>query len=270
MLDAANVLVDRKPVVRLRGIKRSLVVFRVGITVEIPRRIDERIHGVGFTPCRVAALRTFHIQKFRHVAQRRAASNRSIDFVRQNHGQVLFRNRHNAILFAIDHGNRRAPETLPRDTPVFQTVRDSRLAKPILLRMRRHLFHGVFATKPCKLAGIYQHAFLRSERGLLNINSFAASARLNHLPNFQAILRSKLVITLVMRGHGHNRSRAVIHQNVVRNPNRHTLTAKRVDGKASGWNTMFLNRPNVADFAGLFLLRNQLIDFRSQLRTSRR
>ena len=58
VLDAAAVEIDRAPVRDLRRIERQLVVVRVGKAIEVPRRIDERVHRVGLAARRPAALRT--------------------------------------------------------------------------------------------------------------------------------------------------------------------------------------------------------------------
>ena len=50
-------------------IEGSLVVVRVGVAIEVPGRIDERIHGVGLAPRRPAALRTRRVHEIRHAAR---------------------------------------------------------------------------------------------------------------------------------------------------------------------------------------------------------
>ena len=48
--DPADILVHRQPVAHQRRIERRLVVVRVRVAVEVPRRIDERIHRVRLAP----------------------------------------------------------------------------------------------------------------------------------------------------------------------------------------------------------------------------
>ena len=57
VLDAADILVDRHPGIDHRPVGRRTVDPRIGEALEIPRRVDERVHGVGFAPRRSAALR---------------------------------------------------------------------------------------------------------------------------------------------------------------------------------------------------------------------
>ena len=70
VLDAADVLVDAaiaEPVLRDLAVERRVVVARVGVAIEIPGRIDERVHGVGLAARRAATLRTRGIRELRHA-----------------------------------------------------------------------------------------------------------------------------------------------------------------------------------------------------------
>ena len=69
MLDAAAVEIDRHPVGRLQRVERQHLVRRIGEAQEIPGRVDERVHGVGFPPGRAAARRALHVHPFRHLRQ---------------------------------------------------------------------------------------------------------------------------------------------------------------------------------------------------------
>ena len=65
VLDAADVLVDRKPVRGFLFVEWRVVVVRIGVAIEIPGRVDERVHRVRFAPRRAAALRARGVHKFR-------------------------------------------------------------------------------------------------------------------------------------------------------------------------------------------------------------
>src|SRR5579884_466440 len=78
VLDAADVLVDRKPVTDLPGIEGPLAVVWVAIAVEIPRRIDEGIHGIRFAFRGASAAGALHLQKLGHGAQGRASHARDL------------------------------------------------------------------------------------------------------------------------------------------------------------------------------------------------
>ena len=53
-----------------------------------------------------------------------------------------------------------------------------------------------------------------------------------------------------MRGHGHNRARAVLHQDKIPNPNRNLLVVKGIHGVASGEEPFFLHGRQVFGFYG--------------------
>ena len=56
VVDPADVLRDRQPVVDDEAVERRLVVVRVDVAEEVPRRVDERVHRVGVALRRAAAL----------------------------------------------------------------------------------------------------------------------------------------------------------------------------------------------------------------------
>jgi hypothetical protein len=73
VLNSANVLVDpavTKPVLRYLSVEGRTVVVRIGVAIEVLGRIDESIHGVGFTPRRAATPGTHGVHKLRHSPER--------------------------------------------------------------------------------------------------------------------------------------------------------------------------------------------------------
>ena len=158
VLDAADVLIDGEPVLRGLRVERSAVVVRVGVAVEIPGRIDERVHGIGFAARRTAALGAGRVDELRQFAERRSAGERDLDILRQNHGQIFFRHGNDAVFFAIKHGNRRAPIALARNSPIFQAIGDGGFAEAMFLGVRGHFLDRVGALKPAERAGVDQHA----------------------------------------------------------------------------------------------------------------
>src|SRR5262249_35524535 len=101
------------------GIERRTSVMRVGVAVEVPGRVDKSVHRVGLAARRTATFWACCIQEFRHIQQRRPTRERDVNVVREQYGQLAFGYRHDAILLAIEHGNRRAPITLARYAPVL-------------------------------------------------------------------------------------------------------------------------------------------------------
>src|SRR5262249_7791409 len=59
VLDAPDVLIDGQPAIDLRAVRRLGVNPGIGEACKVPRRIYERVHGVGLTPgLNAAAFRT--------------------------------------------------------------------------------------------------------------------------------------------------------------------------------------------------------------------
>jgi hypothetical protein len=63
-----------------------------------------------------------------------------------------------AVFFAVEHGDGRAPIALARDSPIFQAIGDGGFAEAILLGECGHLLDGFGALKAAVGAGIDQHA----------------------------------------------------------------------------------------------------------------
>ena len=270
VLDAANVLVDTvfaEPVRNCLRIKWSLVVLRVGVTVEIPRGIDERVHRVRLAASGAATFRTSGIQKLRHIHQRRPADERDGDVLRQNDGQILFRDGHDAVLIAIHHRNRRAPIALPRNTPVFQAEIDGCFPETLLFGKGCHFLDRFGASQSTERTGVHQDAFHGGEGQLRFCHGFFRIAGLRQYdqPNFQVVLLREFIIALIVSGHAHDGAGSVVHQNVVRDPHGHSFAVVGILGVASGKHAVFFDSADVADFFGFALLGNQLIDLRAQL-----
>src|SRR5262249_56439569 len=58
VLDAADVLIDRQPMIDCPAVGRGGRDPRIGEAREVPGRVDERVHGIGLAPGRSGALRT--------------------------------------------------------------------------------------------------------------------------------------------------------------------------------------------------------------------
>ena len=72
VFNAANVLVDWEPVIGFRGVERRGIVFRIGVAIEVPARIDECVHRVGLAGCGSATLRARRVEELWNPAERRA------------------------------------------------------------------------------------------------------------------------------------------------------------------------------------------------------
>src|SRR4026209_1288620 len=115
-------------------IKRSFFVTWIEVAEEVPRRIDKRVHRVSITTRWTMTLRTFRVDKLRHTSERRLTSARERCRLRQHDRQPIVWDWHHDVFGAIDHGHRRAPETLPGNAPVTYATRHRSFAEAVLLR----------------------------------------------------------------------------------------------------------------------------------------
>src|SRR5690606_6211297 len=86
---------------------------------EIPGRIHEGVHGVGFAASGRAALRAATREESLVLGQGVAAAVRNEVF-RQDHRQVGLGDRDGTAVGAMDDGDRRTPVTLPGNSPIAQ------------------------------------------------------------------------------------------------------------------------------------------------------
>jgi hypothetical protein len=132
VLDAADILVDRQPIVGRRRVDRRARV-RVREPREVPGRIDEGVQGVGLAFGRAAAGWACRVFPGR-MPRQRIAGLAEIQAVRQAHGKVAGRNRDDAASLAVDHGDRTPPAPLTRHAPVPQAIDGGSLADALGLR----------------------------------------------------------------------------------------------------------------------------------------
>src|SRR5680860_419277 len=118
VLDTADILVDRQP-----GADSLCVGWHPGPwraePREVPGRVDERVHGVGFAHGWRTAFGTGDMLPGR-VAVERVTGHVEAHILGQLHRQVRRRYRHDAASLAMDHGDGTAPIALARDAPVAQ------------------------------------------------------------------------------------------------------------------------------------------------------
>ena len=167
MLDAADILIDRQPVIGDRRIGRGRSVGRIGEAGEVPRRVDERVHRVGLAPRRPAALRTGDVLPGRMAIERIAGLIEG-HVVGQLDRQILVGDGDDAAALAMDDRDRAAPVALTGDAPVAQLVVDLPLGLRTIadrhrLQPPRHLLLGRVDRHPVEEAGI-DHARRRRRR----------------------------------------------------------------------------------------------------------
>ena len=144
-------------------------------------------------------------------------------------GSSVVRHRHEPARVAGDHRDRAAPVALARDQPVAQAVRDPALAEsPRRSSSATIACIASFAERP-----VNGPELTSTSSGPCSVNAPLAaaspSARRDDLPHRQPVRLRELEVALVVRGHGHDRAGAVVHQHVVGDPDRDPLAVDRVD-----------------------------------------
>ena len=242
VIDSADVLVDRHPVVDDRAVERRLIVVRVAVTQEVPGRVDERVHRVGFTAANRPATRARYEQPLLVRGERRLALRLVVVDLRQEDGQVLVRDGHRSAVVAIDDRDRAAPVALARERPVPQPVADRRAPAAVRPQPVDDPGCSLGRRQSAELARVDEPLALgvRGEGAFRLVG--AAVGGLDDAHHRQPVPLRKREVTLVVGGHGHDRAGAVLHQHVVRDPDRDRLAGRRVDGVASGEDAVLLLR----------------------------
>ena len=119
-----------------------------------------------------------------------------------------------------------------------------------------------------ELAGVHQQAVRLDEGQLLGIRvaigGVAFAARHDDHANVESVFLGELVVPLVVRGDGHDGAGAVVHEDVVGDPDGHRFVVERIDGEASGVDAMLVDGAHVADFLGLALFGDHFVNLGAQ------
>ena len=111
MLNATAIEIHVHPMVGDRLLKGCFVIECIRVAEEIPRGINERVHGVGFTAGGFPTLGTVHVKEGLGRCQWVALAEHHIAW--KFHGEVLFWNGNRAAIIAVNHRNGGAPVALP-------------------------------------------------------------------------------------------------------------------------------------------------------------
>ena len=236
VLDPADVLVDRQPVVDHAAVERPVVVVRVGVAQEVPGRVDERVHRV-----RLALRRHRRTRGTSTLTQSSAAASGERPFGRKSStsgsstgssssgtGTITAR-------LAVDDRDRAAPVALPRQQPVAQPVVDRRLRRARAPSSDSTIaFFASGADMPLNCARVDEHLV----GGVRDVGGAPPRPRRQTGATTCTIGRSNRCregeVALVVRGHGHDRAGAVVHQDVVGDPDRDARVVHGVDRVEAG------------------------------------
>ena len=140
----------------------------------------------------------------------------------------------------------------------------------MLLGVLRHPLLSLLAAQAAKLARVDEQAVFVSERQHRLIHLafrgwFAFAPRQDDYPDLETVFLSELVIALVVCRHAHDGAGAVLHHNVVGDPNGNFLAIEGIHREAAGVDAVLLDGADIAGLARLTLLGKQLIHLADKL-----
>ena len=144
MLNTTDVLVYIHPVIRYILLEGFLIIPCIGITQEIPGRINKGIHGISFALSRSATLRTGCLHKGLRGSNRRNSTTIEFHIFRKTYWQLVFWHQLFTTLVTIDNRNRGTPIPLARNEPVSKAEVFSSLANPHILKFSCYSFTSFF------------------------------------------------------------------------------------------------------------------------------
>src|SRR5690606_3273868 len=203
VFDAPDVLVHGHPVV-VAGIYHGLVVVGRGIAHEVPRRIDEGVHGVGLAARGLAATGARARQEG-FVLGERVAGAVGEEVVGQHDGQVWLGHRHGAAVGAVDDGDGGAPVPLARDAPVAQAPGGLLFAQALRGEIRGDGVDRLAVRQAVIFARVDRAANLLVGIPVLpGVGGVRLSFDADDLPDGQLVLAGKGEIAFVVRRHTHD------------------------------------------------------------------
>ena len=166
VFDATDVLVHREPIVGL-FIEHGPILIRAGIAGIIPGGFHEGVEGVGFPLGLAAADGAIDFIKCRFAFEGRGSVVEP-NVLGEEHGEVLVGDRHGPAIGTIDHGDGRAPVSLPRDAPVPEPKVGLALAFAMVFEPLSDTVEGLFGIETGKFPGVSEDALFH-EGGLFEI-----------------------------------------------------------------------------------------------------
>ena len=223
MLDPADILPDREPLLGLRSVERPILGL-AGEADEIPAGIDERVERVGLAPRLAAATRAVD-QSPAIVAVERVAGKFEADVLGEYHRQLVARDPDRAACVAMDDRDRRAPITLARDAPVAQSILGLALAPASGLSALDDFGRRVGAGHSVEEARIDRDA--RAGLGLDQRRCGTCCIGGDHAADRKLVFGREFIVADVVRGDPEQGPGAIIHQHEIGDP--HRQFARRVE-----------------------------------------
>ncbi|OQB56444.1 MAG: hypothetical protein BWX98_01829 [Candidatus Aminicenantes bacterium ADurb.Bin147] len=137
----------------------------------------------------------------------------------------------------MDHRNGRAPVALAGDAPIAEPVSDGRLADALAFGPTGHFFCRLVRSQSVVGAALNKDAPVLEQPGR---RIPRGAGRDDDLADRQAVFPGEIEIAAVMGRNGHDRSRPVLHQDVIGQPNRDGFARERIDGGDAGVHAFLL------------------------------
>ncbi len=234
VLDPADILVDIHPVGRVFGHRGRRGPGR-GETREIPRRIDEGVHRVGF------AFRGLATGWAGHVAPRGMTVERVAGLVEghvigQADRQVRLGFGHHAAGVAMDHRDRAAPVALPRQAPVAQAVLGDTGAPALGLSKGDGGVDGLLPRGHVETGEMVDpaHLFRLGRNKGHFIDRAGILQRHEGVDHRKPVFATEIKVALVMGRAAEDRAGAVVHQDEIGDPDRQFPVGVRAGAAPSG------------------------------------
>ena len=112
VLCPAGVLVNGQPLPKQLRVERAVGILGTNVTKQVPGRVKEGVHCVGFPPGRTGAAGAGDVAELLIFGQGGFAGGLKLGILRQQHRQRRFRNRNYAAAAAVNHRNRSSPVSL--------------------------------------------------------------------------------------------------------------------------------------------------------------
>ena len=205
---------------------KGICVVRIDIAQEIPGRSCPLRHGIGFALCIAPTLGTLAIDKGIDLCQGALTALTRLKMLDGGklERKLAVRNGNDSAGRTVNDRDRLTPVSLTVKCPILHLVLHAQFTDSALGQMLDHASDGIlFVGKSVEEIGV-------DHLTVTGISLTGNVASLDHLYDINTELLSKGIVTLIVRGNCHDRTRAVAHHNVVGGINRDLFLGNGIDG----------------------------------------
>src|SRR5688572_11393146 len=228
MLHTADILSHWHPAAYVCWVERPILVTRRAVTEEVPRRVDEGIHGVGVTPRGPSTLWAIDVDPVGGRGQRRGSLWKKITArqVRQLNRKLIIGHWDLTTSVAVDDRYRATPIALPTQQPVPQPEDHRTLANSLSLQPGNDRANALLLVgQAIEDVGVDVGAITRCRDACFDRIRSAGGHYLTHR---QAKGAGKVQVALIMSRNSHDRPGTVLSQHIVGGVDRDLFTVHRI------------------------------------------